>query len=295
LPRKINMSEWATCSDVGNLAMDPDRIAAQDQHVRVGHLLGRRQSGDGPRSPCDPFGKTNTTRKVGVNKEILDSIRRLTDSPCRVTWPFRATTRQSFRGGIVGEQDHLSVVASWHETNKTTTTQPVLYINFIWSSPSVYDGDQIIDIASSLSPRDGKQDPAMHQPDAFFGCLNNPFWGLTLEVAYPQKSEQLEELAGFYLFEALLYARKVVRIRIDGDSSRKVTVNTWERGPSPVVCLAKTIHIKEAYGLFHADTSSALPKTGMKNISTSIPANRASMSCYHQTPLSRKSQRTPSA
>jgi hypothetical protein len=56
---------------------------------------------------------------------------------------------------------------------------------------------------------------------------NSP--GFALEVAYPQKATELEELAGFYLFEASPYARKVVGICIDEDPSRKVTLDTWKR------------------------------------------------------------------
>ncbi|KIW73810.1 hypothetical protein PV04_01900 [Phialophora macrospora] len=55
----LNPSEWIACSDVGDLAMDPDR----------------------------PFGKANATKKVDVDKEVPDSIRRLTDLVERTNGP----------------------------------------------------------------------------------------------------------------------------------------------------------------------------------------------------------------
>jgi site-specific DNA-cytosine methylase len=55
----LNPSEWVTCSDVGNLVMDPDR----------------------------PFGKSTSTKKVGVDREVPASIWWLTDLVERTNGP----------------------------------------------------------------------------------------------------------------------------------------------------------------------------------------------------------------
>ncbi|OAL30150.1 hypothetical protein AYO20_08866 [Fonsecaea nubica] len=79
---------------------------------------------------------------------------------------------------------------------------------------------------------DGVQGPSMHEPDDYIFCRGHPFYGLVLEVAYSQKSKELENLARFYLFEADRNVQKVIGISIDYDRSKKVTLHTWQRDSS---------------------------------------------------------------
>jgi hypothetical protein len=69
--------------------------------------------------------------------------------------------------------------------------------------------------------------PDKHEPDGSISYDCAQAQGLILEVAYSQKSEQLDELAGFYLLDAHRKARVVIGIDIDYKSTKRVTLMTW--------------------------------------------------------------------
>ncbi|OAP54029.1 hypothetical protein AYL99_11789 [Fonsecaea erecta] len=81
--------------------------------------------------------------------------------------------------------------------------------------------------------------------NAFLCCRGNGFYGLVIEVAYAQKSKQLEKLAQFYLFDAHLNTQKVVGIAIDYDRSKRVTLHTWQRDNSNAATSGRIQHYSQ--------------------------------------------------
>ena len=79
--------------------------------------------------------------------------------------------------------------------------------------------------AGIIKPKRGTD---THEPDSYF-VLDDLRYGLAIEVAYSQKSEKLEDLARFYIFESMLNTQKVIGVFIDYNRSKRVTLHTWQR------------------------------------------------------------------
>ncbi|OAG38267.1 hypothetical protein AYO21_07493 [Fonsecaea monophora] len=96
------------------------------------------------------------------------------------------------------------------------------------------DGEAFMDQVTSRGSSDvvSIRGPGLHQPDDCFCCLDDYFYGVVLEVAYSQKSEELEKLAQFYLFESSLNIRKVIGISFDYFRSKRITLHVWKRDNS---------------------------------------------------------------
>jgi hypothetical protein len=84
--------------------------------------------------------------------------------------------------------------------------------------------------------------PDKHEPDGSISYDGAQAHGLVLEaVAFPQKGEVLDELAGFYLLDAHRKARVVIGIDIDYKGTKRVTLMTWRL--NDVGDISKTIQV----------------------------------------------------
>ncbi|KIY01894.1 uncharacterized protein Z520_02032 [Fonsecaea multimorphosa CBS 102226] len=66
-----------------------------------------------------------------------------------------------------------------------------------------------------------------HSPDAQFGHEQAQYPGVVLEVAYPQKSKDLPELARIYITEGYRGTQLVVALDQDYQRSKKIVLKTW--------------------------------------------------------------------